>query len=98
MADTVWHLMREEICLGQLTLREIDQPFFFCDFVPRPEFAAYEALFQAEATALENGSSACDELGAQVEALGLTLVAQPGEASIVETLLHINQGTAWFRY
>jgi hypothetical protein len=98
MAETVWHLMRGKTCLGQLTLRDIDQPFFHCDFTPRAEFAAYEALFQAEATALESDSAAYDALAAQVDALGLTLVAQPGGTAVDSPLLHISQGTAWFRY
>lgn len=98
MTDTKWHLMRGDTCLGLLTLRNVDQPMFDCHFAPRPEFSAYESLFEAEARALETGDAAYDHLAAQVEDLGLMLVGHQSGSTVDGPLIHISKGAAWFRY
>ncbi len=92
-----WQLLLEEKVAGYLNLRGVDQPIFFCDFEPTPEFAAYAPLF-AEELRLLNADLVNEWMScyARIEALEPRLVG--GGEDINELLLHIEGDTAWFRY
>jgi len=99
MTDEVWLLFKHDELLGRLMLQELNMPYFHCAFTAEPAFARFEALFQAEAIALDAGDDDAQErLGTESDNLMLKLIAQPSGAVIDRFLIHISEGAAWFRY
>jgi hypothetical protein len=91
--------MHRDSLLGRLTLKEIDQPFLFCEFQPTEAFDEFKPLFDREVELLETGDmETWDEAYNRINDLGLTLFNPDGEIDIKEFLLHIQNNEAWFRY
>ena len=97
---TAWRAFLDSKHIGDLELVEIDMPWFNCGFTPTGDYTQYARLFERElallnADEMEEWEAAYDS----IDALGLKLVPTiPGEADIVEPILHIEGSTAWFRH
>lgn len=97
----VFSLQRGGVEIGRATLKEIDQPFFHCDFSPTPEFEAVRELFEEEIRLLEESEEDdegnWDALLHEIMRPGLKLVFSDGH-EIRAPLLHIDNRKMWFRY
>lgn len=99
MSVRSWTLIRDGLAIGRLSLSSVDQPFFYCSFVPTEQFEPLADLFAADAAAMERGDEiAMQAMGERIEALGLVLVAEPDATEIRDPLIHIAGPEAWFRY
>lgn len=99
--------MADDVSLGTLDLYDLDQPWWYCHFVPTSAFEAVRHLFVAELAAFEADEAVRmsghmdaglqDEAYKAIDALKLRLVVDDGQ--IIDTLLlHIEGDEAWFRY
>lgn len=99
-----WKLTRDGTLLGKLTYRELDQPWFLCDFEPTTAFQTVAPLFERELQALETGfakqgdEDKWEEIFAEISQLGLHLEPLDQGELITDFLLHIDGKEAWFRY
>ncbi len=99
-----WLLKKENTIFGQLTLEEVDQPWFMCSFKRDPAFTQIAPLFELVQKQLNAPkihfpeNSSWDNIYEEIEKLGLVLVAMaPEEDTFDEFLLHIQGDKAWFR-
>lgn len=91
--------MTGDLTLGRLSLREMDQPFFFCDFTPSLDFDQFAPVFARDAAAIERHDEVAQEdAGEAIDELGLRLVHDSDGSIIEELLIHISGNEAWFRY
>ncbi|MBW3625647.1 MAG: hypothetical protein KY468_19820 [Armatimonadetes bacterium] len=94
-----WDLMKGDELLGHLDLRNIDQPIFFCTFIPTEAFDRYRPLFEGELALLEEDRLKEWEAAYQkIDDLGLILRSTENGDTIDDFLLHIDGDEAWFRY
>lgn len=100
-----WELRRGDTLLGILRLKEIDQPFFHCEFQETEAFASVKPLFDQEWSLfrqLDSGDVASVQAWqAAVDALstlGMTLVSHEDGAILDDFLLRILPDRATFRY
>ena len=91
--------MAGDLTLGRLSLREVDQPFFFCQFTPSVDFAQVAPVFARDAAAIEGHDQVAQEdAGEAMDELGLRLVHESDGSIIEELLIHVSGNEAWFRY
>lgn len=92
-----WNLKRGAETLGSLELKEIDQPWFVCSFVPAATFEKVAWLFEVEREIADPAE--WDKAYLKIVELDLRLEPiNPKENAIEEFILHVKDGEAWFRY
>lgn len=97
--DTTWHLCKDALILGTLTLTEIDQPWLFCRFSPTAVFSEYAPLFADEAAALlKRDRVKVEQMEEEISRLNLRLEAFPSGEINDDIWLHIDGESAWFRF
>ncbi|WP_426567281.1 hypothetical protein [Streptomyces canus] len=99
MSSESWELKDGDTRLGILTLTEIDQPWFRCEFAPGEGWEQVEQLFQAQAAAVDSGDQQrmMEAIGA-VRNLQLKLHLRDGGEVITPIMIQIRGNKANFRY
>ncbi|MDC0766751.1 hypothetical protein [Streptomyces sp. HD] len=99
MSSQSWELKGDDTLLGVVTLTEIDQPWFRCEFALSKGWEQVEHLFQAQATAVDSGDQQrmSEAIGA-VRNLQLKLHPSDGGEAITPIMIHIRGRKANFRY
>lgn len=94
-----WELRNGKTVLGTLSLVDIDQPWFRCQFSPGAGWDQVRALFEAQAEAVDAGDQTrmMDAIGA-VRSLPLQLHPQEGDETITPVMIQVRGGRANFRY
>ncbi len=91
--------MRGETVLGHLTYSEGDFPWVTCKFVPTEDFSSIAPLFAEELDLLNQERMEDWEMAYEkLMATGIQMVADTGDETITEFILHIERNEAWFRY
>ena len=94
-----YDLKQDKLLLGMLRLKDIDQPWFYCDFEPTEAFQTVQPLFTKELEFLNNNQmEEWEEAYQKIDDLKLSLCGKAEENVITEFLLHIEEEVAWFRY
>ncbi|MBK3563713.1 hypothetical protein [Streptomyces sp. MBT62] len=99
MATRSWELRNGKTVLGTLSLIDVDQPWFRCQFSPGAGWEQVRELFEAQAEAVESGDQArmLDAIGA-VRNLPLQLHPQGDDEAITPVMIQIRAEHANFRY
>ncbi|MFG1663786.1 hypothetical protein [Streptomyces sp. Y7] len=100
MPSQSWELKSRSTLLGIVSLAEIDQPWFRCEFAPSEGWQEFEYLFQEQAAAVDSGDQQrmMEAIGA---VRGLQLELQPQEddgEAITPIMIQIRGNEANFRY
>jgi hypothetical protein len=94
-----WELRDGDEVVGTITIEDQDFPWLYGSFVAEPGFARWAPLFAAELAVLDGDEPEDVDRWERLQGLitdALTLVA-PDEP-VNDYLLHIEDGTAWFRW
>jgi hypothetical protein len=99
MNPKVWELRNGDSVLGILSLIDIDQPWFRCEFNPGEDWTQVSRLFEAQAEAVDSGDQGkmMEAIGA-VRSLQIELRPQDGGEAIVPVMVQIRGTKASFRY
>lgn len=91
--------MQGDIVVGDLSLLEIDQPWFRCRFYPGDSWDRFRVAFENQASAVDSGDyRAMMDPITTVRELGLQLIPQEGGAPIIPVMIQIRGDRASFRY
>lgn len=95
---SIWRLVLRDEVIGEIEITDSDFPWLSGTFVARSGFAEVKPLFDEELALLEcEDYDAWDDVYCRIRGTGLRLFAGDGN-EVVEFLLHIRDGEAWFRY
>ncbi|TXS44079.1 hypothetical protein EAO75_30195 [Streptomyces sp. uw30] len=100
MSSQSWELKNGATLLGVVSLTEIDQPWFRCEFTPSKGWGEVEYLFQEQADAVDSGDQQrmMEAIGA-VRNLQLKLQSQAGDDEVITPIMiQIRGNKANFRY
>ncbi|WP_328974245.1 hypothetical protein [Streptomyces canus] len=94
-----WELKNGETALGTLSLIEIDQPWFWCQFSPAEGWDEVRDLFAAQAAAVDGGDQnrMIEAIGA-IRNLPLQLHPREDDEVITPDMIQVRGDKASFRY
>lgn len=98
-SGTTLNLIYNGASVANLTIHEIDQPWFHAAFESTTDFAQIQPLFETELQLFHAGDmDEWESAYSAIDALALRLESADGTQTIDDFLLHIDGRAAWFRY
>ncbi|MFI9331309.1 hypothetical protein ACIGZJ_27705 [Kitasatospora sp. NPDC052868] len=94
--DQIWRLERQGELVGEIVIEESDFPWLHGRFLPGPAFPAMEPVF-TRSLALSEAEDR-DAFDTAYEEIAKTVSLASPSGPVAEFLLHIQGGTAWFRW